>query len=237
MLTISHQVKSDIVRSYHISPENVQVTHLAVDHALYTTIGPSDSEEIKARYGLPDRFILYAASSLPHKNHGRLLQAFELVRRRIPDLGLVLIGARDKGYEALAQQIAASGLTQEVLLLAWLPFEEVPSIFRACEAFVFPTLHEGFGLPVIEAMACGVPVVCSKIEPLMEIAGDAAFFVDPYSQDKISEGISSVLLDLPLRQSLIEKGKSRCREFTWEATARKTLHFLQSVHMARRRNR
>jgi len=160
VLTLSHQVKRDIIRSYRLPPERVEVTHLAVDHDAFTLYGPPDKGTVKARYGLPDRYILYAASSLPHKNHERLFQAFRQVRDSIPGLKLVLIGARDKGEGTLLHKIQVMGIGQDVLLLGWLPFEDVPSIYRASEAFIFPTLHEGFGLPVLEAMACGIPVVC-----------------------------------------------------------------------------
>jgi glycosyltransferase involved in cell wall biosynthesis len=190
---------------------------------------------VRKRYGLPDRFILYAASSLPHKNHDRLFQAFRQVRDRIPGLKLVLTGARDKGEETLLQIIQDMGIGQDVQLLGWLPFEDVPSIYHASEAFVFPTLHEGFGLPVLEAMACGIPVVCSKIEPLLEVAGNAALFVDPYSPDGIAAGIIAVLSDGALRDELIQKGLARAKKFTWESTARATLLFLKSVHSERSR--
>ena len=235
VLTLSHQVKGDIIRFYHLPPERIEVTHLAVDHAAYTQAGEPDAVTVRRRYNLPDRYLLYAASSLPHKNHERLFQALRQVRGQVPDLKLVLIGARDKGGEALRSRISALGLDDAVVMLGWLPFEDVPSIYRAAEAFVFPTLHEGFGLPVIEAMACGVPVVCSKIEPLPEVAGDAALLVDPYAPERIAEGIISAVTDRSVRESLVQKGLARAREFTWEATARKTLQFLKTIHALKTR--
>ena len=233
VLTLSHQVKNDIIRSYHLPQESIEVTHLAVDHDAFMLHGSPDTNTVKARYGLPERFILYAASSLPHKNHERLFLAFKQVRDRIPGLKLVLTGARDKGGDTLIHMMQTMGIGQDVLLLGWLPFGDVPSIYRASEAFIFPTLHEGFGLPVLEAMACGIPVVCSKIEPLLEVAGDAALFVDPYSPDRITRGIFAVLSDRTLRDKLIQKGLERAKQFTWESTARTTLQFLKSVHARR----
>ncbi len=237
VLTLSRQVKNDIIRSYNLSPERIEITHLAVDHDAFMLHGSPDTNTVKARYGLPERFILYAASSLPHKNHERLFQAFRQVRDRMPRLKLVLTGARDKGEATLIRKIQAMGIEKDVLLLGWIPFEDVPSIYRASEAFVFPTLHEGFGLPVLEAIACGVPVVCSNIEPLPEVAGDAALFVDPYSPDRIAEGLFAVLSDRTLRDKLIQKGLERAKQFTWESTARTTLQFLKSVHAHRSRHR
>jgi glycosyltransferase involved in cell wall biosynthesis len=202
VLTISHQVRNDIIRFYHLPPGRIEVTHLAVDH---------------------DAF------SLPHKNHERLFQALCRIREQVPEMKLVLIGARDKGVDELMRIIDVLGLEQAVLLLGWLPFEDVPSIYRASEAFVFPTLHEGFGLPVIEAMACGVPVVCSRIEPLLEVAGDAALFVDPLSSGEIAAAVIKVVTDRPSRLRLVNAGLARSRAFTWEATARKTLDFLKQI--------
>jgi len=229
VLTISHQVKSDIIRSYHLPPDRIEVTHLAVDHDAFTLHGTPDTGTVKARYGLPDRFILYAASSLPHKNHKRLFESFRQIRDRIPELKLVLIGARDKGEEALIRAIKEQGLEQTVILLGWIPFADVPSIYRASEVFVFPTLHEGFGLPVLEAMACGVPVVCSRIEPLLEVAGDAVLFVDPFSPEEIAAAVIKIVTDAPTRERLIGKGLSRSNEFTWETTAKSTLAFLTTI--------
>jgi len=234
VLTISHQVKNDIIRSYHLPPEHIEVTHLAVDHSAFALHGPPDTVTVKEHYGLPDRFILYAASSLPHKNHERLFQAFRRVRERVPEIQLVLIGARDKGEEALIRTIKEQGLEQTVILLGWIPLEDVPSIYRASEVFVFPTLHEGFGLPIIEAMSCGVPVVCSRIEPLLEVAGDAVLFVDPLSPDEIAAAIIKVVTDPPAREHLISKGLVRSNEFTWKATATKTLAFLTAIAAERK---
>ena len=235
ILTLSRQVKCDIIRSYHLPPEGIEVTHLAVDHDAFAPHGSPDAATVRKRYGLPDRYLLYAASSLPHKNHERLFQALLQVRKHVPGMKLVLIGARDKGGEALAGRIRALGLQEDVVMLGWLPFEDVPSIYRACETFVFPTLHEGFGLPVIEAMASGAPVVCSGIEPLVEVAGDAALFVNPAVPERIAEGIIAALTDRSVREQLIARGLARAREFTWEATARTTLQFLKKTHAGRSR--
>lgn len=233
VLTLSNQAKNDIIQSYHLPADRIEVTYLAVDHDAFHPATVSDSAAVRMRYSLPEHFILYAASSLPHKNHVRLLKAFQRVLNRVPDIKLVLIGARDKGEEELNHQIKLHNLEKEVILLGWLPFEEVPAVYRACELFVFPTLHEGFGLPIIEAMASGVPVVCSNIEPLTEVAGDAAHFVDPLSFENIAAGILAVLRDKATSESLISRGLIRAQEFTWRKTVGQTLSFLKAVHAAR----
>ncbi len=229
VVTISEQAKRDVVRHYHLPAGRIAVTHLGVDHELFTPRPSPDEKAVRDSYKLPERFLLYAASSLPHKNHARLLQAFSLVRKQVPGLRLVLIGARDQGEPELRRNIRSLDLESDVLLLGWLPFGHVPALYRACDAFVYPTLHEGFGLPIIEAMACGAPIVCSRIEPLIEVAGDAALFVDPLDPVALSEGIVAAVRDKAARTLLIEKGLERARQFTWGATAGKTLEFLRTV--------
>ena len=132
-------------------------------------MGPQELDAVRKKYSLPASFALYIASSLPHKNYERLLQAFKIVKASHKDLKLVLIGARDYGHDVIKKKIEELGLEGEVVFLGWLPFEDIPVIYSAADLFVFPSLHEGFGIPVLEAMACGVPVVCSDIEPLDEV--------------------------------------------------------------------
>ena len=230
VVTISAQAKKDIVRNYHIPERRIAVTHLGVDHDMFSPQSSPDAKAIRDIYNLPARFLLYAASLLPHKNHERLLRAFAIVLMQIPGLRLVLIGTRDHGEAKLRQKIQSMGLEKGVVLLGWLPFDHVPSVYRSCDVFVYPTLHEGFGLPVIEAMACGTPVVCSRIEPLIEIAGDAALLVDPHDPVAIAESITAAVKDEATRKLLIGKGLERARQFTWGATAGKTLEFLKTVH-------
>ena len=149
---------------------------------------------------------------------------------------LVLIGARSSGFDIIKKKIEELGLIDEVVFLGWLPFEDIPAIYSAADLFVFPSLHEGFGIPVLEAMACGVPVVCSGIEPLDEVAGDAARLVDPLSVESLAEGMSEVLGDRALREALVEKGLERASSFSWEKTAKDTLRAI-SGHLGKRAGR
>ena len=234
IVTLTEHVKNDILKFYRIPSERIAVSHFGVDRELFDVSRPHLTLAMKQRYGLPERYLLYAASSLPHKNHPRLLAALQHAKKQIPELKLVLIGARDKGEDALAQEIRRLGLQDDVVLLGWIPFEDVPLIYQGCEAFVFPTLHEGFGLPVVEAMACGVPVICSRIDPLPEVAGDAALFVDPLDPEDIGRAIVHLLNDPSARSALVQKGHERAKEFTWEATARRTLAFITAMGEGRK---
>jgi glycosyltransferase involved in cell wall biosynthesis len=230
IITISGHVKQDIIKHYAIQPEKIMVGYLAVNQDQFFPIGSGDVGSIRAKYELPEHYILYAAALLPHKNHSRLQQAFKEIHDTMPEMTLVLTGAWETGYDKTRSMISELGLQNSVIMLGWLPFEDIPAIYRGAELFVYPTLHEGFGLPILEAMASGVPVVCSKIEPLIEVAGDAALFVDPYDHRDIANGLSSALHDSEMRTKLIQKGLHRVRDFTWEATAQSTLLFLNRIY-------
>lgn len=226
ILTLSEKVRGDIMKFYNIPGDRISVVHLAADNRAFYRRNAGDREEIRKKYSLPARFILYLASSLPHKNYKRLLLAFRAVLKDSPGLGLVLIGARDYGAPEIKERIAELGLGANVMMLDWLPFEDIPLIYSASALLVFPSLHEGFGLPIIEAMACGVPVVCSNREPMREVAGGAAMLVDPMSENAIAEGIKKVLNDAELRRDLVQRGLKRATAFSWQKTAMKTLSLL-----------
>lgn len=227
VLTLSEKSKDDIVRHYNIPPDRVSVTYLASDGTAFRKRSDAEVSDIRKKYKLPKRFILYIASALPHKNYERLLTAFKAVKVKDRSIKLVLIGARFYGGDAISTKIVDLGLEKKVVFLGWLPFEDIPVIYAAAELFVFPSLHEGFGIPVLEAMATGVPVVCSGIPPITEVAGDAAVFVDPYDSDAIAEGILSVLGNGQLRDGLVSKGLKRAALFSWDTTAKATVRAIK----------
>lgn len=229
IITISKHVKNDIIKHYRIRPEAIKVTYLGVNHDIFSPGTGQDNTGFRAKYKLPEHYLLYAAALLPHKNHERLLQAFREIIKTMPDCMLVLTGAWEKGYDKIAAVVSALGLRHNVIMLGWLPFEDIVAIYRGSELFVYPTLHEGFGLPILEAMASGVPVVCSRIEPLIEVAGDAALLVEPMDPSDIAQGILSVLKNAQLRQELVGKGFERAKEFTWKKTTEETLRFIETI--------
>ncbi len=234
VITLSRKSKEDIERYYNIRPGNIGVTYMASDSEAFYKRSAAEVASVRKKYALPESFILYIASSLPHKNYIRLLTAFKSVRGTLRGTKLVLTGARDYGHDAIAAKISELGLTDDVILLGWLPFEDIPLIYSASELFVFPSLHEGFGIPVVEAFACGVPVVCSNIEPLVEVAGGAAYLVDPLSQDDMARGMLKVIMDGPLRERLVRDGLKRAGEFSWEKTACATLSIMSGYLKGRK---
>jgi len=228
IITISEQVKKDIIKYYKIGAGKITVAHLAVNHELFFPMSSGYLASLRIKYNLPGHYLLYAAALLPHKNHERLLKAFNEIKEELPGWKLVFSGAWDKGHDKLVSIISTLGLQKDVIMLGWIPFEDIPLLYRGAEMLIYPSLHEGFGLPILEAMASGVPVVCSRIEPLVEIAGGAALLVDPYDQPDMARGMLSVFRDKTMRMKLIEAGIVRARTFTWENTAIKTLALLSA---------
>jgi glycosyltransferase involved in cell wall biosynthesis len=197
VIAISEHVKETIVERLHVAPERVRVIQLGID-----------LEQL--RPGEPGRepFLLYPANGWPHKNHARLLDAFALVRRERPELRLVLTGS---GLEGLP---AASG----VEVRGHVPRSELIRLYQTASALVFPSLYEGFGLPPLEAMACGCPVAAAGAGALPETCGDAARYFDPTKPDEIADAVLSLLAD---SVDLVERGLARARTFTWDECARR----------------
>jgi glycosyltransferase involved in cell wall biosynthesis len=187
-------------------------------------------EEVRRRYGLAQRFILYVGTIEPRKNLPRLLEAFARLCRDdgIPHQ-LVLVGARGWGCEAVFQRIASLGLRDRVRFLGYIPFEDLAPLYNLGEVFLFPSLYEGFGLPVVEAMACGTPVITSANSSFGEIAGGAVVTVDPHDVDSIAWNLKRLLDDPDLRRAVGEKGLARARQFSWRQTAERTLEVYQRV--------
>src|SRR5439155_16846144 len=174
---------------------------------------------VRERYQLHDEFVLYAGNVKPHKNLERLIRAFDIVRKRgLDHLKLVLIGDDISKYAALRRAVHQHQLHKYVRFLGYLPEETLAVMYRLAGVFVFPSLYEGFGLPPLEAMASGTPVVTSNVSSLPEVAGEAAVLVDPYRPEAIADGIERVLSDETLRRDLREKEFARARQFSLEAS-------------------
>jgi glycosyltransferase involved in cell wall biosynthesis len=168
----------------------------------------------------------------PRKNLSALLDAYALLRQHAvtDDTKLVMVGKKGWLYEPFFQHLHELGLEDQVIFPGYVADEELPALYGAAEVFVFPSLFEGFGLPVLEAMACGAPVVCSNATSLPEVAGDAALMVSPQDTAGLATAIQRVLADAELRAKLASLGMAQARRFTWEETARQTLAVYQQVY-------
>jgi glycosyltransferase involved in cell wall biosynthesis len=222
VLTVSESSKRDILRFVDIKPDKIDVIYNSYDPRFAVEPREEDISRVRERYQLQDEFVLYAGNVKPHKNLERLIEAFHLVRRRgLDDLRLVLIGDEISRYAALRRAVHRHQLHKYVRFLGYLPEDTLAVMYRLAGVFVFPSLYEGFGLPPLEAMASGTPVVTSNVSSLPEVAGDAAVLVDPYDPNAIANGIYQVLTDSQFRRDLRARGAARARQFSWEQSVRR----------------
>jgi glycosyltransferase involved in cell wall biosynthesis len=223
VFTVSEASRTDILRFYPwADPAKVHVVPNAIDAELLADLGSDEMDRVRERYQIRGRFVLFAGNVKPHKNLERLIRAFARVRQREghEDLGLVLIGDDMSRYSSLRRTAEEAGVRQEVRFFGFVPHGTMAALYRMATVFAFPSLYEGFGLPPLEAMACGTPVVTSRISSLPEVVGDGALQVDPYSEEAIADAIARLLEDPELRQQQIERGLLRAASFSWERSVR-----------------
>ncbi|MDH4066569.1 MAG: glycosyltransferase family 4 protein, partial [Acidobacteriota bacterium] len=223
IVTVSHSARRDLLRLHPVDPERVTVVHEAASPAFRPVTDPARLDTVRRRHGLPARFVLYVGTIEPRKNLPRLLEAFARARRGGLPHRLVCVGPYGWASRDLAGHVVQLGLVDQVLFTGYVPFEDLPAIYSLADLFVFPSLYEGFGLPVVEAMACGTPVVTSASSSLAEIAGDAAMTVDPTSIDALAEAIGRLGRDADLRRALSALGLARAESFSWAQAAREML--------------
>jgi glycosyltransferase involved in cell wall biosynthesis len=230
ILTVSESSKRDILRFVSTEPGKIDVIYNAYDERFGIEPREEDVDRVRERYQLHDEFVLYAGNVKPHKNLTRLIEAFHIVRRRnLEHLKLVLIGDEISRYAGLRRAVHQHQLHQSVRFLGYLPEETLAVMYRLAGVFVFPSLYEGFGLPPLEAMASGTPVVTSNISSLPEVAGDAALLVDPYDPVAIADGIERVLTDEGLRRELRRRGLERARQFSWQRSVDRVHEIYEEV--------
>jgi glycosyltransferase involved in cell wall biosynthesis len=227
VLTVSECSRRDIVREYGVDPAKVTAVPLAPD----PSFGPRPPDVIEAacrRHGVRRPYLIHLGSLHPRRNLDRLLDAFA----RVPEaraVQLVLAGRLERPYRTVDPLVRRRGLEARVRHLGYVPEADLPPLVAGAEALVYPSLYEGFGLPVLEAMACGTPVLTSGVSALPETAGGAALLVDPASADAIAEGLASLLRDEGLRARLREAGRARARLFSWRRAAEATLAVFREV--------
>jgi glycosyltransferase involved in cell wall biosynthesis len=222
ILTGSESSKRDILRFVDVPPGKIDVIYHACDERFRTEPNEEVVARVRERFQLQDQFVLYAGNVKPHKNLERLIEAFHIVRSRgLDHLKLVLTGDDISKYTALRRAVHRHQLHKYVRFLGFQPLDTLAAMYRLAGAFVFPSLYEGFGLPPLEAMASGTPVVTSNVSSLPEVTGEAAVLVDPYNASSIADGIYRVLTDDSLRNELRRRGLERATQFSWESSVRR----------------
>ena len=222
IITVSEHSRSDLIRVLSLEPEKIH----GVYEAAADKFRPVDDERaldaLRRKYKLPTNFVLYVGTLEPRKNLLRLVRALKQVREEGLDYHLVLAGPMGWMMETFEREVQQTGLENAVHYVGYVPSEDLPALFSLATVFAFPSLYEGFGLPPMEAMACGTPVLTSNRSSLAEICGDAAYLVDPQSEEAIAAGLSTLLRDEELRRALRARGFERVTHFSWQRAARET---------------
>lgn len=226
VITISLSSKNDIIKYYGIEDKKVSVVYLGLKPLMKDTAKIS-KEVLKEKYTINSNYILFVGTLQPRKNIARLIEAFSLIKDKT--LQLVIIGKKGWLYEDIISAPQKFSVADRVKFLDYVTDEDLPAFYTYAECFVLPSLYEGFGLPVLEAMQYGCPVIISNVSSLPEAGGDAAVYVDPHNTSDIVEKIENVLKNKKLRQEMIRKGYEQVKKFSWDKTAKEVLDILKNT--------
>lgn len=233
IITVSNFTKQEILRHYGNKYENkIKVVHNGYNNELYKEVKDEEkTKQILAKYGLETPYFLYVGRLEKKKNTPLLLEALAIARENRPDLNLklALVGSASYGFDEVKYVIEQFNLTRQIYISGWIAEEDMPYIFSATTAFIFPTKYEGFGIPILQAMACQVPVIASDLEVLREVAQDAALFFDVNSPTQLADYLINISDNLDLRKELIDRGKERVKNYSWQKTAQESYKLLQNL--------
>jgi glycosyltransferase involved in cell wall biosynthesis len=225
--------KNDMISRFGVPAGKIVVAYLGFERDAFRAgpVDTSESREMLSRLGITRPYVLHVGRGDPRKNLVRLVQAYEALtaRRKDLDFQLVLGGSLGWGYEPLLELVRKASLQGRIVVTGPVPDRELPMLYRSAACFAMPSLYEGFGLPVLEAMACGTPVMISNSSSLPEVGGDAAIYFHPESVDEMSHVMERLLTDSGLREDMAKKGLERARQFSWEACAHTTLAALKTL--------
>ncbi|MBZ9632963.1 glycosyltransferase family 4 protein [Clostridium sp. FP1] len=230
IITVSEYSKQDIASAFNFPKEKIYVTYLASED-IYKPYDKTLSKSIiEKNYSISGDYILYIGGFSPRKNILGLLESFSLLLPKLKkDMKLVIAGSKGKSYDMYKKRAQELHIENSVIFPGFISMDHIPFIYNACQLFVYPSFYEGFGLPPIEAIACGVPVIASNVTSIPEIVKDSTLLVNPYDIVDLSEKMYNVLLDNDLRESLISKGLKRASTLTWEHTATDTLKAYKNI--------
>jgi len=225
----SNFTKSEILRFFECREEKIRVIPHGVEETFKKEPEEGFVKRVKEKYSLPPSYILFVGNIEPRKNLETLIDGFSIFEKKFPEIKLLIVGEKVMGFESIKKRIEEKGLEGKVIFTGYVENRELSVIYRLSSVFVFPSLEEGFGLPILEAMASSVPVLASKTSSIPEVAGDCALYFSPDSPEEISEKLETILRNEKIRYEMVEKGKKRVEEFSWVKCAEKTLEFYKEI--------
>jgi glycosyltransferase involved in cell wall biosynthesis len=231
IITVSNFSKEEIVKYLSVNPDKIAVTPLGVDTNIFYPLRDQNSLlNIKKKFGIRDSYFLYIGTIEPRKNIKRMIEAYAILKEKYRDIPqLILAGQLGWNYDSIFKSISENRLENEVKYINYISDEDKPLLLNGAFLFIYPSLYEGFGLPPLEAMACGIPVITSNVASLPEVVGDAALIVNPFDIDSIFNGMECLISDRELREDLSRKAISQAKRFSWSNTASMTMNVYQSV--------
>lgn len=236
IITISNSSKNDIIKMYKVNPDKVTVIYPGIKSDLGLKIKDLRMNELKEKFGISTPYILFVGTLQPRKNISKLIEAFSLIinhKSSIGDLSLVIVGKKGWQFEDILNAPKKYNVEDRVKFLDSVSDEDLPGFYKNALCFCLPSLYEGFGLPILEAMQYGCPVATSSVSSLPEAGGDAAVYFDPENVEDIKKSLESIIQSSELRDKLIKKGYEQVKKFSWEKTARETLKVLEEIGNAR----
>ena len=235
ILTVSEATQRDLMRIFSVPEGKMTVIYNSIDDRAVVTSSVEEQRRVLERYQIQDPFLLYAGNIKPHKNIARIIEAFSVLKTELKEsenwknLKLLIIGDELSKHQFLRRTVIRSGVQHDVRFFGYVPYETLNVFYKSAQIFVFPSLYEGFGLPPLEAMANGTPVLTSNISSLPEVLGDAALLVNPENVFEICKGLKHLLFDSNLRADLIERGFQQSKKYSWRKSAEQVLATYQKV--------
>ena len=233
IITISNSTKDDLVKLLKADPDKIFVVYPGYDNQVYQPVKePNRISEIKQKYKIAGNYILYIGTLEPRKNITRLIEAFgQLMKAGNVDHKLVITGKKGWLYDDIFKTVNRLGLNSHVIFTGYAPYEDLPLLLNGADVFIYPSLYEGFGLPPLEAMACGTPLITSNLSSLPEVVGNAGILVDPRSVDEISKALYQVISNKNLQETMRQRGLERAKMFSWEKVAKETIRLLEDAYL------
>jgi len=234
IITVSEWSKRDIMRIFDVPENKIAVTPLAADDFFVPMDKTYAGDYIQEKYKIDKNIILYLGGFSPRKNVKSILVAFSMVYKNLSkDYKIVIIGSDRDDHQFLNKLAQSLGIGDKVFFTGYVPYEDLPYFYNASDVFVYPSLYEGFGLPILEAMCCGTPTITSNVSSIPEVAGDGAMLINPFDTEELAKAMSEVLENNSVKADLISKGFERASNFNWKKTASETLKIYEEVYRIR----